>query len=258
MNTKEYRILTLIIVVCAAIVIGYSLRSANHSSTTVTLPTVSNAPSDSTIIPLSIVSIRDTASSSPAVNVEYPQFSSLSDTFNSQISSSTLSRLTEFKELVTENMTARSATGGGADIPPNAYSFIASWQAAQINSDYISFIMRYDAYTGGANEDQEIETFNYNVASSSPVTLEDLFPNAPDRLQVISKLARQQLSASLTAAAPGYDPTAMLNEGTAPLASNFAYFTFTDNVVTFYFPKYAVAPGAFGEQKVTILRDQVK
>ena len=256
MNTKEYRIFVVILVICAVIVIGYALT---QHSTTVTSPTVTNAPTGSSVISLSIVSIYDDASTSPQLNVEYPQFSSLQASANEAIASATLSRLDDFKSTMTENMAARAAAGGGsADIGTSSYSFIATWEPSQINDRYVSLVERYDSYSGGANENQDLQAFNYDVASGTPVTLQELFPDVADPLQPISILARSQLHDSLSAASPGYDPDQMLDEGTAPTADDFSNFTFTDDTITFYFPKYAVAPGSFGEQHVTLPRSDIK
>ena len=183
---------------------------------------------------------------------------------NTAIASSVSSRLEDFYKVVALNSAARDATANnppgkpGASIPPNAYSFIATWQEAQINNRYVSFIIRFDSYAGGANENQEVETFNYDVSAKKLMSLPDLFPAAPNYLDQLSKLSRQQLSDSLRTASPGYDPVAMLDAGTEPTADNFHNFTFTDYAVTLYFPKYAVAPGAFGEQRVTISMNSVK
>ncbi len=238
MNTKEYRIFVIILVVIVAIVIGYSMT---QHSTTVTSPTVTNAPTGSAVSSLSIVSIYDDASTSPQLNIEYPQFSSLPPSANEAIASATMSRLDDFKATAI-----------------NSYSFMATWEPAQVNTRYVSFIERYDSYSGGANENQEVQTFNYNVASGTPITLQELFPDVADPLKPISILVREQLRESLSAASPGYSPGQMLSEGTAPIAENFANFTFTDDTITFYFPKYAVAPGAFGEQHVTIPRSDIR
>lgn len=256
MNTKEYRIFLIILIICVAIVIGYT---ATRHETTVTSPTVTSAPTGSTVIPLSIVSIRDDASTSPQIAIEYPQFSSLPASANDAIASATMSRLDQFKQDVKDTMAARFATGGNAAvIATSSYSFISTWEPAQINDTYISFIIRYDSYTGGANENQELQTFNFDVASGTPVTLNEIFPNVADPIKTLAPVVRQQLQDSLTSAAPGYVSEQMLSEGTAPLAENFQNFTFTDNTITFYFPKYAVAPGAFGEQHATLPRSTIK
>lgn len=255
MNTKEYRIFVIILIILAAVVIIYT---ATERSGNVTTSSVSVAPNGSIVIPLSIVSMYDNASTSPQINVEYPQFSTLSESANSDIASATISRLNDFKSEVKNTMAGRAAAGPDAVIATSSYTFLATWQPTQINDRYVSFIERYDSYSGGANENQDLQTFNYNVASGTPVTLQDLFPNVENLLQPISILVRQELHDSLSAASPGYNPDQMLNQGTAPTADDFANFTFTDDTITFYFPKYAVAPGAFGEQHVTLPRSDIK
>lgn len=256
MITKEYKILIGLLLVCVAVIVIYA--GTNHS-TTITQPAVTSVPKDSDVIPMSIVSIKETASSSPRISAEYPQFSSLPAEFNEAIASSTMSRLDEFKSTVAENIAGRRATARSAmDIATSSYTFTASWQPAQMNGRYVSFVIRFDSYVGGANENQDLMTFNYGIASGTPVTLAQLFPNTADPLKIISRLTRERLQDALKAASPGYDPDPMLEEGTVPTEQNFSNFTFTDDTIIFYFPKYAVAPGAFGEQKVTLSRDKIK
>ena len=243
---------------------------APGSSTTV------STPSDAVTMPMNIVSIREVASTSPAVTVEYPQFPSLSTGFNAEIASSTLSRLAEFRQEAADNQAARLATdpldqsvngnlGGNtsappasAELSPSDYSFIASWQPAQMNGAYVSFVERYDSFVGGANEIQDIQTFNYDVADQRTISLADLFPNAPDYLQQISTNVRQQLADSMNAASNGNVSTDMLDAGTAPTADDLSDFTFTQYEITLYFPKCAVAACSFGEQQATIVRSEVK
>ncbi len=246
-----------IVVALAAFLAGYASapRMANAPSSS----PPSALPADAASLPMAIVSITESASTSPAVTVEYPQFPTLSTDFNSSIASSTLSRLADFRQAAAETMAARQATGDpSAVIPPSDYSFIASWQPAQSNSRYVSFIERYDSYTGGANENQDIQTFNYDLRSGREIALADLFPDAPDYLNEISSIARQELLSSLNEASNGNVSMSMLDDGTAPTADNFADFTFYGYAVTFYFPKYAVAPGSFGEQKAVVSFDSVR
>jgi hypothetical protein len=210
-------------------------------------------PIDAKNLAINIVSIREAASSSPTVSVEYPQFAGVNRAFNQAISSSTLGILAEFRQTSAENEAAREANGAPA-MPLSSYSFNASWENAQTNSSYISFIERYGYWNGGANGDEDLDTFNYDFSKGKIMTLADLFPGVSDYLERISRTARAQLYDSLGASSNSYVQT-MINEGTVPTVDNFSNFTFTDYNVTIYFPKYAVAPGSAGEQKVVIPRD---
>jgi len=220
---------------------------------------MANIPQGATATPMTIVSIEETASTSPTVTIEYPQFPALPAALNSAIASATMSRLAAFRETAAETMKARAATGDAAAvIPASAYQFIAYWQPSQINSRYLSFIERFSSYAGGANGNEQLQTFNYDIARHSFVSLADLFPDAPDYLATVAAMARSQLANSMNSASAGHAPLAMMDAGTAPTPANFRNFTFTNDLVTIYFPKYAVAPGSFGEQHVTIIRRSVK
>ena len=116
--------------------------------------------------------------------------------------------------------------------------------------------MRYDMYTGGSGGLQDLKTFNYDISNNKPVVIADLLGNRSDYLQYLSDTAREQLRQSQTEGSSWYTPGEMLTSGTEPVLENFSNFTFTDNSITVYFPKYAVAPGSFGEQEISIPRTQ--
>lgn len=245
--------LLIIAIICLAIGAGIGYKLIPHSIQS----TPSNMIDGSKTIPLSIVSLHQDVSSSPSVDIEYPQFPSLPKDFNDSISSAVNEKLAQFKKDAAENDAARKATADpAAKASPSDYSFIASWQEAQINDRYVSFIIRFDSYTGGANGIQEMQTFNYDIGRGMPIGLSDLFPNDPEYLKRVSDVSREQLTGSMTAVAGGQIQTDMLDQGTEPIAENFKDFTFTGYAVNIYFPKYAVAPGAFGEQHVTISRSE--
>lgn len=219
-------------------------------------------PAGAISIPVSVVSLREKAPGRPTIEIEYPQFPAAPAAFDEEIASSTLSRLAEFRAEVRDNQAARAANspkgsaGAPTDMPADAYSFAATWTATRIDGQYISFVARYDSYAGGANGRQEIQTFNYDLANGRVVQLSDLFSSSDKSgyLAQISREVRSELADSMNAASDGGVSKEMLDAGTAPIADNFKNFTFTDHTITFYFPKYAVAPGSFGEQTATIPR----
>ncbi|MEA2715408.1 MAG: peptidoglycan-N-acetylglucosamine deacetylase [Candidatus Parcubacteria bacterium] len=258
-----YVAVIVVIVVLAAFFAGYvaAPKSAMAPTSPVTAerPPVKAATSKSET-PVTTVSVRENASTSPSVSIEYPKFPSLQDSWSAAIAEAVDARLTDFRQEVADNSGAREATktAGGASAPLSTYSFLAKWEKAQVNDKYVSFIIRFDSYVGGANENQDVETFNYDIAAEKIMALSDLFPGTPDYLNKISALARTRLIASLKGQADGDVPIETVNAGTEPLPENFKNFTFTDADVTFYFPKYSVAPGAYGEQKAVIPRSALK
>ncbi len=221
------------------------------------LPSASKNASSS--LPMSIVSVHDTSSKMWTLSIEYPQFSFVPALLNKEISDAVNAHLADFEKNSQENWRARQATAPtGTPIepfPPSPFDFIVTWEPAQINAQYISIIVRFSFFDGGASGVDELQTFNYDVAGGKDMTLGDLFASTPTYLEKISQLSRQQLTATLDAASQGHVQTQMLDEGTAPTADNFKNFTFTNYQVAVYFPRYQVAPGSFGEQQITLPRN---
>jgi hypothetical protein len=129
-----------------------------------------------------------------------------------------------------------------------------TWQPYQLNSQYVSLIVRNSAFEGGANSSQTLATYNFDLQNQKSLTLADVLPAEDDLLEKVSAIARQQLADSL-AVDGGRVDTQMLDDGTQPTADNFANFTFDHTNVTIFFPKYQVAAGVYGEQQVIIPRD---
>lgn len=218
------------------------------------LPVAKEAPK------ATVIKIRESDKASPLVSVDYPEFPQLPQSFSLHIASSTLGRLADFRAEVSDNEAARQATASGNSprLPLSTYSFEATWEPALIGARYVSFIERFDSYAGGANENQDVQTFNYDISAGRELSLADLFPGVKDYLSQISKIARKQLLDHFNQVSPGYDQIGMLDDGVTPVSESFVNFTFTDSNLTIYFPKYAVAPGALGEQKVVIPRNSIK
>lgn len=190
--------------------------------------------------------------------IEYPQFEEASREWNKSISDVVEVHFLEFKKNIGESWKARQETlpqgVEKSEFPEMPYLFVATWDAEQLNENSVSFILRIDSYEGGANLRQEIQTFNYDFTLSQSVSLTSLFPEEGEQyLSKISKFARLALVSDLNAFS-GDASTEMVESGTEPLWENFKNFTFNDQAVIFYFPKYQVAPGSFGEQKIVLPR----
>lgn len=249
------RILSALGLVVAAFLLG-ALTMIGWRGATPLPPGVSQNGSVS--LPVNIISTHDTSSKLWAISIEYPQFAFAPASFNKEISDAVDAHLADFKKNVRDNWAARQATTPTGtpveQFPASPFDFIASWEPAQINANTISFILRFSSYQGGASGIDELQTFNYDLAARKDLTLADLFTGTPDYLQKVSQLSRQQLMGSLETASGGNVQTDMLDAGTTPTVDNFKNFTFTRYSITIYFPRYQVAPGAFGEQSVVLSR----
>lgn len=220
---------------------------------------VVNDPGQSTSTPttagtlkMEVVTIASTTDLAD-IRVEYPRFADAPE-LTKQIERYAEDSIAEFTLNYLANDKARKeTTPEGETFVKTQYLLDISWEHAQLNERYVSFIMHLYAFDGGANGRQVPRSFNWDMQSQRDVPLAALFSNDENYLQRISTYTRQVLQGELG------DSTSQefLVDGTQPIAANFQWYTFTDQAVTVYFPKYQVAPGAAGEQQVTIPRDAV-
>lgn len=185
------------------------------------------------------------------IRVEYPRFPDAPE-LSRQMDAYANDAIAQFTRTALENDEAVKATLQPGEAPTErTYALYVTWESAQLNPRFVSYVMNLYAFDGGANGRQELRSFNWDLQQQRDIPLSALFLGMPDYLQRISAYARQVLSAQLGDAT---DPS-FLDSGTKPDPDNFQWYTFTDEAVNLYFPKYQVAPGAAGEQQVTIPRD---
>lgn len=208
-----------------------------------------------TRFPMAVMSLNQTGKKY-TVSGEYPLFSNDVVPLNDTIKKTVNDSVTEFIKTASTNWDERIANAQSeAEKPKDPFQYFISWTPDQINAKYVSVVLRSQAYVGGANMVDTIFTFNYDVVKKTFITLGDLFPNEKDPLTLISSYAKDDLTSQYSSdIAKGEFPKDMILDGTKPTEENFSHFTFTDTFVTFYFPKYQVAPGVYGEQKVLVPR----
>lgn len=208
-------------------------------------------------LPMTIMSLNE-ATKLYSIRGEYSQFTSVTRSLSAAIANDINIRIAEFKKNATENWKARQDTTPAGqskeEYPTTPFDFIVTWEPKQLNARTISLIVRIYAYEGGAHGDSELQAYNYDIRTGNPISLASLFPDDPNYLLTISKATYNQLLQDLTTVSNGNVAMDMLRDGTRPTPDNFKYFTFDNHVIDLYFPKYQVAPGAFGEQKVTLSR----
>jgi len=210
-----------------------------------------------------VKSIKD---STPYLTIDasYPQFEQASIEFNGSIENTIKNAISAHSENSEENWKARVATSDSANPIPDKpqsesekFSFYAKWEAAQISQNFISIIIRYGGFDGGAHGYETISTFNYDVGSQKEIKLADLFQNNSNYLSGISSFVREDIKKQFEEKNAGsVVPTDMIDEGTKPEEKNFKNFTFTDDSVIFYFGQYQVLPYVYGEQTVVMPRSE--
>jgi len=103
-------------------------------------------------------------------------------------------------------------------------------------------------YTGGAHPNHWPVTWTFDMTDGHTLDLNDIFINKQDALIKIAEIVRDTLGETLG----GMRVESMLQDGTTPVAKNYADFILNEEGVVFFFAPYQVAPYASGQQVVTI------
>ncbi len=216
-------------------------------------------PPSTSSLRMKIHSIRE-SDSFFYVQAEYPEFMAASDDFNHEIAVLISDKISGFKEQSTDNWKARLDTiPAGKPVPENPeqpFPFIASWESAQLNTQYLSLVVKIYYFCGGAHGNEEIHVFNYDVSQKKKIRIEDFLDSSQKALKRISKISAEDIASQLKSTGWKDDDTlkGMINQGTAPTFDNFEAFNFDPQGLTIYFRKYQVAPGAAGSLTVRIAK----
>lgn len=141
----------------------------------------------------------------------------------------------------------------GPFIPaPGPYVLDISYEIVSHSDTVVSLVFAIYDFTGGAHGNTYFQTFTFDLAAGTVITLSDIFTDTAQALEVIAPLAEADLVQQFTdAGAPDFDAD-WLHEGTSPDAMNYVNFALDATDLVFYFPPYQVAAYAFGSQTVRI------
>lgn len=208
-------------------------------------------------------------------DVKYPYFIKGDENFNVSIENLIKKQIDEHMVISQENWKARYDTqvkGDNIPVTPNKeedkFSFFSDFEVVQSNSTYISFVLKYGGFSGGAHGYENVVSFNYDVYTDENIKLDYLFPDDPQYLTTISNISREYLKKQFAITSEedkkNSDPEAlkeyvnnmvsMIEDGTEPKEENFSVFTFTPDKVKIYFGQYQVGPYAIGMPEVEIDR----
>lgn len=206
-------------------------------------------------------------------DVKYPYFKNADKDFNSQIENLIKSQMDDHKVASQENWQARFDTQVKGDniakvptVAEDKFSFFSEFTVVQSNSSYISFVLKYGGFSGGAHGYENIVTYNYDVKKQKNIELKDLFINNPQYLNYLSTKSREFLKSefatvseedkknSSEVALKEYidNIVSMIESGTEPKDENFSIFTFAGDKVKIYFAQYQVGPYVIGSPEVEI------
>ena len=208
--------------------------------------------------------------------LKYPYFKNADNDFNSKIETFVKSQIPDFIKLSEENWMARYDTQSeGENFPKvpqkdeDKFYLFSDFTVIQSNSTYISFVMKYGGFSGGAHGYENNVSFNYDVKNKKDILLKDLFPNDPKYLENLSVLSRDILKKKDFAKVSDEDRKnsseegirqyldsilSSIDTGTEPNIENFSVFTFTEDKIKIYFGQYQVGPYAIGMPEIEIDR----
>jgi len=207
-------------------------------------------------------------------DVKYPSFKNADESFNKSIEDLLNKQIEEDKITSKDNWKARYDTQVAGDnikefpTADEKFSFNSDFKIIQSNSSYISFVLNYGGFTGGAHGYEVNATFNYDVKNQKILKLKDMFPNNKDYLKYLSDESRKYLIAQYATASEEDkknssadalkeyidNMVSVINQGTEPKEDNFSSFTFTPDKIRIYFADYQVGPHAIGMPEIEVDR----
>ena len=248
-KTSAYRIVFIAMIVLGVILLIKSKFQTDH---------VANPPTEQvqtvTAVKYSEITV-DKSNDYGTVKGVYPNFENIGNMLNMSISAFVDLISKEHLGIAEENWKARIDTGSGNALPDTAEKFPLeiSYEIAQANSEFVSALVRYGGYQGGAHGYQNTVSFNYDVVNQKIMSLSDLFPEDANYLETLSSFSKANLT-DLFTSKEGTQLDEffqdMIDAGTAPTLENYQVFTFTNDMLTIYFGEYQVAPYVYGPQKV--------
>lgn len=117
-------------------------------------------------------------------------------------------------------------------------------------NEYITYVIRLFADTGGAHPNTYITTVTYNTKTNELVTIETLNKDYPELIKKLSELSYNKLKENEIIKQINSED--MLKDGTKPTLENFRNFAFTKEGMRIFFEKYQVAPYVAGEFEILI------
>jgi hypothetical protein len=209
-------------------------------------------------------------------DIKYPYFFYAGPDFNTQIK--------DFLETQVEahSVTSKDAWGAryqtrseGYDIsefPKNndeKFYFFSDFEVAQSNSSFISVIVHYGGYSGGAHGYENRVSFAYDIKNKKKIELIDLFAGDTNYLQILSEKSKvyfqELLNIKIKEVFTAEDDEEavmdyatnymmMIENGTKPIKENFSVFSFSKDKIIIYFGQYQVGPYSDGAQQLEISR----
>lgn len=260
--------INLIVILVVLLVLSTTLYIINKNSKLKETPIIANNPKESLLVVTDSFAIKAIPLDDVYTNfdVKYPSFKNADKNFNLQIENLLKTEIESFKADSAANWQTRFETQAVGEnikkVPDNTdkFTFASDFVIVQSNANYISFVLHYGGFNGGAHGFENVISYNYNVKSQKEIGIGSLFPKDSNYLNTLSTKSRSFLKSKFAIVTEedkkNSDPealkeyinnaTSMINNGTEPKAENFSVFTFTPDKIKIYFADYQVGPHSIG------------
>lgn len=270
MKINFYKFLIGLIIV-VILILGYFLYKSLVNNQSLNTQNNLNNQDIGNLVDMSFVTEVSVTSDFPYGNVggSYPQFRNADPSFNDKIKNNIIIYKSEFENNAKDNYEAMLdtnklvITNEEKERIKSLFSFDVKTEYVQVNPNFISILMKINAYSGGAHGYEILYSYNYDVKNGKEISLGDLFPGTNNYLNKVSEYSRTDLYKQLSnkIQITDYDEeedyeeaiknmNEMLSVGTEPTEDNFSIFTIEPNILNIYFSQYQVAPYAYGSQLV--------
>ncbi|HPL92730.1 MAG TPA: DUF333 domain-containing protein [bacterium] len=181
------------------------------------------------------------------IEITYPTFDG-KDNLNSLIENFVTDYVANFKESANSYESAMDDLAEDGEVFPITYYLHARYDKGRFDENYVSFVLAFEYYSGGAHGGREYYGFAYDLQNDKEMKLSDLFVDRPNYLNDISQFCFDDLRKQIQEkTGDDYMDEEWLKDGVSPEAENFQAFIFDEDSITFYFPPYQVAAYALGD-----------
>ena len=170
------------------------------------------------------------------VNITYPIISGMGDGLvQGNINDGVLGYLQGQAQEVESDASAAGGSHG-------TYTFSADYEVMRNDGMILWIFIRTSSYTGGANVGTDVAFVNIiNTSPAQQPTLEELFTEGSGYAAVLNSKIKAQLAAMSDGDAYSFNS----------VSAHGGYYL-TDTELVIVFPRYTIAPGAYGEPEFSI------
>ncbi len=199
-----------------------------------------------------------------SIDAEYPQLgggleAGIAERINASIEQLVLPDIDEFRRNAVEDMNTskQGATAGSTPLPAGFAQYLTvRYEIPYLATDIVSVRLRFETYTGGAHGMSYTRVLNARLGDGTVLGTTALFSDATQGLTMLSRSCAADLQRQYGADYEGLK--SFVDDGTAPVAENYANVSLEPGFLVVSFDPYQVGPYAAGPREVRIPAGDMK